>query len=531
MTGSTTSTKLEMPKVVNQRTNSTKHRISGPIPVVDLFAGPGGLGEGFSSLGAPDSPKFKIAASAEMNGTACQTLRLRAYFRALQRTSDPALLKPYYDYCLGLRAEPFIESTHDYWMEAESEALNIELGTARGNRDLNARLRSLELRDTNWVLTGGPPCQAYSRVGRARNRGKLGYSAENDKRFFLYKQYVRVVKEFQPAVFVMENVEGLLSATLKSKSMIRSILRSLVNRGYRVHSLVSPQFIEKGSKLKSFDPRIFLVRAEDYGVPQARHRVFLLGVREDITKLPTQLVPLKNRTSLAESIGSLPKLRSSLSREPDSDARWAEVVRQAAADLCTALRNSDHKELHAKLERIARSSLVANVSERQYPKNETALPEDLANYLRDESLLACLNHEPRSHMASDLRRYLYAAAFALVNGRSPRGQKDFNVRGLAPAHRSWREGSFADRFRVQVSDRPSTTITSHIAKDGHYFIHPDPLQCRSLTVREAARLQTFPDNYFFCGGRTEQYSQVGNAVPPYLARQIAEIVHNLLTTT
>lgn len=131
-------------------------------------------------------------------------------------------------------------------------------------------------------------------------------------------------------------------------------------------------------------------------------------------------------------------------------------------------------------------------------------------------------------MESDLKRYVYAAAFAKATGVSPKGHEEFALKGLAPDHENWESGKFADRFRVQLKNRPSTTITSHIAKDGHYFIHYDPLQCRSLTVREAARLQTFPDDYFFQGNRTQQYHQVGNAVPPFLAGKIAEIVSEIL---
>ena len=130
-------------------------------------------------------------------------------------------------------------------------------------------------------------------------------------------------------------------------------------------------------------------------------------------------------------------------------------------------------------------------------------------------------------MVSDLGRYLYCACYAAQkDGVSPRSRDFPEV--FAPSHESWESGKFADRFKVQAKDKPASTITSHISKDGHYYIHYDPAQCRSLTVREAARLQTFPDNYFFEGNRTQQYVQVGNAVPPWLATQIASIVYELI---
>ena len=159
-------------------------------------------------------------------------------------------------------------------------------------------------------------------------------------------------------------------------------------------------------------------------------------------------------------------------------------------------------------------------------------PKKLATELFKSDLGGICNHESRSHMKEDLWRYVFVAAYGQEHGRSP-VLKVF-PKALLPSHESVVEalrrghGHFSDRFRVQIASKPATTVTSHISKDGHYFIHYDPSQCRSLTVREAARLQTFSDDYFFEGNRTEQYSQVGNAVPPLLARQLAAILHPVL---
>ena len=163
------------------------------------------------------------------------------------------------------------------------------------------------------------------------------------------------------------------------------------------------------------------------------------------------------------------------------------------------------------------------------PKTATSdhVPKHLQSWLPDPRLDVILNHEVREHMSADLMRYAYASAFARVQGYSPRGAKEFPI-GLHPHHKNWKSGKFVDRFKVQIGDAPSSTVTSHLAKDGHYFIHPDPSQIRSLSVREAARLQTFPDNYFFEGKRGAQYRQVGNAVPPWMARQIADVVYSFL---
>jgi DNA (cytosine-5)-methyltransferase 1 len=161
-------------------------------------------------------------------------------------------------------------------------------------------------------------------------------------------------------------------------------------------------------------------------------------------------------------------------------------------------------------------------------KGSSKLPQKLQEWYIDRRLGGILQHEARSHMRSDLGRYLFASSFACEFGYSPKIQNF--PEELLPAHGNISSDDipFADRFKVQMADHPATTVVAHIAKDGHYYIHHDPSQCRSLTVREAARLQTFPDNYFFEGNRTQQYTQIGNAVPPLLARKIATLVSDFI---
>ena len=247
-----------------------------------------------------------------------------------------------------------------------------------------------------------------------------------------------------------------------------------------------------------------------------------------------------------EAINGLEELRSGVSRGEDNDfpkgtyEHWAATVCEMGESLVQGLENDYADDLFAdnfqKVAQEVRETLTrlktsnvkleqkgeASSKETYSSESFRDLPRDLANWYVDRRLVKLPNHETRSHIAGDIQRYLFVSAWGNAIGFSPKSS-DFPEM-LRPDHENWSTGKFADRFRVQVKNRPATTITSHISKDGHYFIHYDPKQCRSLTVREAARLQTFPDNYFFEGPRTKQYHQVGNAVPPFLARQIAQLV-------
>lgn len=507
--------------------------------VVDIFAGPGGLAEGFSAVRRDGGNRaFRIALSVEKEASAHSTLRLRAFLRQF----GDQLPLSYYAWINGGGAEP--DWKHDFgseWRVAEDEAWQLELGNEDPTIRLDPRLDHIrEQANGRTILIGGPPCQAYSLVGRARNRGNRDYVASEDGRHFLYREYIRILDRLRPAAFVMENVKGLLSSSVDGRDRIFDRVLDDLRGGHRDgerYRLLA--LAPKRADANVLEPRPddFVVRAEEFGIPQARHRVIIVGLRHDIAAaLPTRplsgILPRSDDVAVVEHVlGGMPALRSGLSRTNDDADAWRQAVLSATERVAGAL--SQRGDEGAQLSAVARRYVDRLRTANDLPPRSTTgagisdqCHVELANWLVDPRLERLPNHETRGHMASDLARYFFAAVSAEALGRSPKAA-DFPDQ-LAPDHRSWSTGKFADRFRVQLWGAPSTTVTSHIAKDGHYFIHPDPLQCRSLTVREAARLQTFPDNYLFTGNRTQQYVQVGNAVPPLLARKIGEAVLALL---
>ncbi|MCK5020731.1 MAG: DNA cytosine methyltransferase [Candidatus Peribacteraceae bacterium] len=515
------------------------------ISVVDLFAGPGGLGEGFSAYNAPEN-NFKICVSIENDEVAHKTLLLRSFFRQFNHDHVP---DKYYEFVrkpkyrideLNTLLDGFNEGN-----AARKEALCLELGKNNETifEKIEESIRDQITHNLPWVLIGGPPCQAYSLVGRARNKNKLvdeynnrKWSLDTDPRSTLYREYLSVLARFQPAVFIMENVKGMLSAKLGNKRVIDLIMNDLrrpnqiptfritplsgKNYSYKLFSLV-----RKFNEESSIEPADFVIKCEDYGIPQKRHRVIILGIRSDIDSkgnfdvltAQDEYIPVK------KAIYDLPAVYSNFSSRKKKLSRfdgkllkypdWKEMV----YDFFSQNDTGDPK-----------TEETIKVYLNKLKNNSGRKPEFFnPTWFYNERLEGHVcNHEPRTHIRSDFLRYFYVCCYGKANKTSPR-LKDFpDV--LLPSHKNIDTDTFVDRFKVQLEDQPSKTVTCHISKDGHYYIHPDPRQCRSLTVREAARLQTFPDDYFFCGNRTQQYHQVGNAVPPLLARQIAGIVYQII---
>lgn len=532
------------------------------IPIIDLFAGPGGLGEGFSSITDEQGERiFQIKLSIEKDEEAHMTLRLRSFYRQFKKEDVPEI---YYSYIkennLKKQAKLLEQLKSDFkteWNHAEEEAWKFELPfkeektedeekkgytpleIIEKHNEIDERISQKIIGYRDWLLIGGPPCQAYSLVGRARNQG----ISDEDHRVHLYKEYLRIIAKHHPSVFVMENVKGLLSAQIGERKVFDSIKEDLKNPNvvfpdynsprYKVFSLVKPpdHFDLDGFPIYNNDID-YLIKSEKYGIPQKRHRVILIGIREDLNvQLPENLQQGKE-IKLISIIDSLPVLRSGIGRKiigknekgnhiyskiQNNQTNWEDAINFSRERLDYLFLERDKTNDIKFPTEQGKNFLSCELNESSNPLYN--------DWYCDPRLNGVLNHETRTHLKEDLMRYLFSALYLIKYGDFPK-LRDY-PEWLLPMHKNAKGGKFADRFRTQRPDQPATTVTSHISKDGHYFIHYDPAQCRSLTVREAARIQTFPDNYYFCGTRTAQYHQVGNAVPPYLAKQIGEIVKGL----
>lgn len=507
------------------------------IPIIDLFAGPGGLGEGFSSFTNSGKSPFNLALSIEKDAIAHQTLKLRSFVR--QFNND--VPEDYYHYIKTDKANIseylYNSKFNKQHKAAESEAIKLALGP--DNAKIENLIKERVKNSKNWVLIGGPPCQAYSLIGRARMKKQENFAI--DERHTLYENYLQMIAEFKPSVFVMENVKGMLSSKVDGKSVFSRIMSDLSNpskslRNSKKSSLKYNIYSFTIKKEESIDlkPSDFIIQSEKYGIPQRRHRVILLGIRSDIdTGLSqTNLLITKKQVSVSDAINNLPRLRSRLSRKKsdggDNYSSWLKNLKKLPKRLNNSKIHSS--AIDAITQNIENNNDYVDGGRFTKTKIQKSSSSDFIkenwNWFNDERLNGVLNHQSRKHMDSDLQRYLYCSIYAQRFNEAPK-LENF-PEALLPNHKNAKQGIFSDRFRVQLKNQPATTITSHISKDGHYYIHYDPTQCRSLSVREAARIQTFPDNYFFEGNVTQQYHQVGNAVPPLLAKKLASIVYKII---
>ncbi|GGP11235.1 DNA cytosine methyltransferase [Oceanobacillus neutriphilus] len=413
------------------------------LNIIDLFSGAGGLTEGFRN-----PLFFNLLAHVEMDRAACKTLKVRDAYYYLKKSNK---LDFYYDYITGkITHKEFISK-----IPTEETAKVINLGITEDTMDeIFSRI------DTNangmkvHGIIGGPPCQAYSTIGRARNdRNK-----SQDERIYLYKYYIEFLEKYNPDFFVFENVKGLLSFTdLDGSKLIDKILNEFSNIKERGHYKIN----------------VKLVNCSDYGVPQNRERLIIFGQK---SKLGTG-----DFFNWLEEFKETPPIVNELFRDMPK-------VKQGET-------NNKYSSLQP-IEYVTKNIRTKNV-----PATQNICRRNNKNDLEIYKIVAKEKQKNRNVKYSDLPQELIT-------------HKKSNI--------------FLDRFKAINGKGFSHTIVAHIAKDGHYYIHPDVLQNRSITVREAARIQTFPDDFFFEDSRTAAFKQIGNAVPPHFSKVIGKaIVENL----
>ena len=392
---------------------------------IDLFAGCGGLSEGFYRQG------FNAVAHVELNHFACETLRERMKF---------------YGY-----------------KEYDKEVIEADITSA----DILTKIDKAVARRQVDIIIGGPPCQAYSTAGRVRDKKGM----ENDPRNFLFESYVRILEYYMPKIFVFENVTGLLSAKVKGQAIFPQIINAL-GKHYNVIS----------------NPDKILFNSVFYGVPQTRKRIILIGIRKDITSC-----------EIEEVYNSIQKTHYSpeTPEEERGTLKHYVDVRAALGDLPFVLPGQD-----------------ASTPVYEYPCNN-----DFLKAIGKKGIHPLMDHICRKHNDTDRERFR-----VMINNRWSFGE----MRKKRPDLEHKQARVFDNSYVVQWWDLPCKTILAHIHKDGFQFIHPDPKQARSFTVREAARIQSFPDDFIFKGSRGEKYKQIGNAVPCLFAEAIAKGIKHIL---
>ncbi|HVL40969.1 MAG TPA: DNA cytosine methyltransferase, partial [Brevundimonas sp.] len=404
--------------------------------VVDLFAGPGGLAEGFSSFtDAQDHRPFDIAFSVEREASAHRTLLLRSFLRQF----DGDLPASYYEWLnTGGRQPDWSIDFPGQWKGAKAEALLLELGDPAANEIVHQKAREIRASKARSIVIGGPPCQAYSLVGRARNAGIATYEAAEDKRHFLYQEYIDILAHLQPDAFVMENVKGMLSSSVGEGRIFGQILADLrsVNGVQDSYQLFAIARSPSGSMMlqRADAPADYVVKAERYGVPQARHRVIIIGIRSDLvagdTERRTSGESAPVEATVRHVLDGFPRLRSGLSKDDDPSV-WREAAARQIARVCAALDSEAHRPVMASVLDAARKhqavfARLANKLGRESrdgaPLSDDC-PADLAAFLTDPLLTATLNHSARGHMNDDLGRYFFVSVFGEVTGETPKSHE------------------------------------------------------------------------------------------------------------
>ena len=415
--------------------NNNKKKANTVYTVIDLFAGAGGLSEGFIQAG------YIPIAHIEMDKDACDTLRTRCCYHYLRSHGQ---LDIYYNYLKGIITREALYTSVP--KEVTDAVLNITISDDTITTTFE-KIRELAGKRKVDLIIGGPPCQAYSLLGRHNEK------MEDDPRTRLYLQYGKFLKEFQPKGFVFENVPGLLSA--KKGEHFKNLKEYFGSLGYKVH-------------YKMLD-------ASDYGVLQVRKRLILVGWKTD-NDLRYPTLPIHKAQA---------------------------VVNDILTDLPTL-----------------KAGEVTNISQYQTPTNDYLIESGIRT--TDEPFVT--QNITRPVNTNDAA--IYAYAIKMWDKKHVR-LKYTDLPTEYKTHKN--ERSFLDRFKVVDGNGLAHTLVAHMAKDGHYFIHPNIKYCRSISVREAARLQSFPDNFFFEGSRSAKFKQIGNAVPPLMAKPIAEIIKTMLS--